>query len=479
HLPALRVDGRTDRPVQHVTHDSRLACPDGIFVAIRGARVDGRRFTPDLSVAAIICDAPVEASEDVTVITVPDARKAMAMAAAALHDWPGRNVPVVGVTGTNGKTTVCWMIEQIARSAGRRPGVLGTTGHRIDGAPLPDGPLTRFTTPESPILQALLAEMRDQGCDLIAMEASSIGLDAHRADQIPFRSALFTSFSRDHLDYHVTEAAYLAAKQRLFSELLAADGVAILFGDDPRIAATPTRSRRCWRYSLLDPGADLFAADVHASLSGITAEVRTPAGSGTLSLQLVGRHNLENALAALGAALTVGISLEAALVGLAGLETIPGRLQRVADPLGGRHVFVDYAHTPDALDQVLSGLRPLTPGRIVTVFGCGGDRDAGKRPLMGAAASRGSDAVVVTSDNPRGEDPVAIIAAILPGIQGPATVEPDRAAAIRQAISGTGRGDVVLIAGKGHETTQTTGTVSRPFSDAAVAAAVLSEGERP
>lgn len=478
-LCPLRVDGPTDRPIRHITHDSRAAQPDGIYVAIRGARVDGRRFTPGLRVAAIVCDGPVASEDGVTVITVDDTRAAMAALAANLHGRPADTVPTVGVTGTNGKTTVCWMLEQIALSAGRTPGVMGTTGHRIGGVPLPDGPLTRFTTPESPVLQALLAEMRDQGCDLIAMEASSIGLHAHRSDQVPFRAALFTSFSRDHLDYHGTEDAYLAAKRRMFSELVAPDGTAVLFGDDPRIAQTPSRAARTWRYSLRDPGADIVASYIADAITGVTAAVKTPAGSGTLRLGLVGQHNLENALAALGGALAVGISLDDALAGLAALGDIPGRLQRVSDPAGGRHVFVDYAHTPDALERVLAALRPLTPGRIVTVFGCGGDRDAGKRPLMGAAASAGSDVVVVTSDNPRSEDPDAIIADILGGVTGSVVVEADRAAAIARALQDTGAEDVVLIAGKGHETTQTIGSRKLPFSDAAVAAAALNRGETP
>jgi UDP-N-acetylmuramyl-tripeptide synthetase len=476
HLATARVDGRTDQAIAHVTHDSREARPDGIYVAVRGARVDGRRFTPGLQVAAVICDGPVEVLPGVAVITVPDPRAAMAVVAAALHQQPGRTVPVVGVTGTNGKTTVCWMLEQIGLSSGWRPGVIGTTGHRIGGAALPAGPLTKFTTPESPILQALLAEMRDQGSQFIAMEASSIGLHARRADQIPFRASLFTSFSRDHLDYHGTEATYLAAKQRLFSELADPDGVSILYGDDPRIAQTPTRTRQTWRYSTQDAEADIFATDISASLSGMQATVRTPHGSGTLRLQLVGLHNLENALAALGAALAIGISLPDALAGLARLQRIAGRLEPVPDPRGGRHVFVDYAHTPDALERVLSALRPLASGAIVTVFGCGGDRDAGKRPMMGAAACRGSDRVVVTSDNPRREDPLAIISDILPGTSGEVVVEPDRAAAIALAIEAAMPGDVVLIAGKGHETTQSVGGRVLPFSDVSVATAVLNGG---
>ena len=475
-LEPLSSSGDLDRTVTAVTHDSREARADAVFVAIQGARQDGRRFAPTLDVAAVVAEGPVQVRPGVAVVQVASARRALAQAAAALAGQPGRQVPVIAVTGTNGKTSSCWMLEHIALTAGRSPGILGTTGHRLRGVPLPDGPLTRFTTPEAPILQALLAQMRDAGCNLIAMEASSIGLALHRADEIPFRAAAFTSFSRDHLDFHHTEAAYLAAKQRLFTALIDPDGVAVLNGDDPVIAATPTRARTTWRYTCRGADAEIVATAPQLSLAGVVAQVQTPAGSGELRLPLVGMHNLENALAVLGCALAVGISLADALRGLSSLPVIPGRLEAVPGPASGPRVFVDYAHTPDALARVLATLRPLTAGRLVTVFGCGGDRDPGKRPLMGAEAGAASDQVFVTSDNPRHEDPDAIIAEILPGVAGAAAavvVEPDRAAAIGGAIAGAGPEDVVLIAGKGHETYQIVGDVQRPFSDVAVASAAL------
>lgn len=478
HLAALRVDGPTDRGVTHVTHDSRQARPDGIYVAIRGSRVDGRRFTPTLNVAVVICDGPVTVLPDVTVVTVENPRRAMAAAASAICGHPAQHMPVVGITGTNGKTTTCWMLEQIGLTAGMCPGIIGTTGHRVGGQPLPPSPLTAFTTPESPVLQQLLQEMRSQGSDFVAMEASSIGLHANRTDHIPFKAALFTSFSRDHLDYHGTQDAYLQAKQRLFTTLVDPSGVSVLYGDDPHISTTPCRTARVWRYSTQDPSADIFAGDVRMSLAGIEAHVRTPVGTGQLRLQLVGKHNLENALAALGAALAIGIELDVALNGLHQLAHIAGRLERVPDPRGGRHIFVDYAHTPDALTQVLVTLRSLNPRQIVTVFGCGGDRDPGKRSMMGTAACDGSDRVVVTSDNPRSEDPQAIINDILNGVSGDVCVEADRASAIAVAIGQTQRGDIVLIAGKGHETTQTIGDAVLPFSDAAVAQSILNQGGR-
>ncbi len=473
-LDPISVSGPVDRLVASVTHDSRQAGEADIFVAIVGASVDGRRFAPDLQVAAVIADAPVQVAPGVTTIVVRDARQALAQAAALLAGSPGAALPVIGVTGTNGKTTTCWMLEQIAMTAGMRPGVIGTTGHRIGGAPLPESPLTRYTTPEAPILQQLLAQMREAGCGMVAMEVSSIGLALRRADEIPFMVGVFTGLSRDHLDFHADMDRYLAAKRRLLTDLLAADGRAVLNADDPASASIHPRVKT-WRYSW-HTDADITAADVRCTLHGTTAQLRTPAGAGTLSIPLIGGHNLENALGAVGAALAIGVPLEAVLAGLAALPVVPGRLERVPTTCGIT-VLVDYAHSPDALRRVLAGLRPMTTGRILTVFGCGGDRDPGKRPMMGAAASAGSDAVYITSDNPRSEDPGAIIADILPGVTGLRTVQPDRADAIGAAIADARRGDVVLIAGKGHENYQIIGGTTRPFSDVGHAAAALSARE--
>lgn len=472
-LPRLHprsVDGPTDRPIRGVSHDSREVGAQDIFVAITGAKVDGRSFAPGLDVAAVICEKPVTVRPGVTVIQVSDARAALAAAAAVLCGDPAQEMPVIGLTGTNGKTTTCWMLERIFLHAGMRPGILGTNGHRSGGAPLPDSRLTRYTTPEAPILQAILARMRDDGCQVAAMEVSSIGLALRRADELPFAVGVFTGLSRDHLDFHADMDDYLAAKRRLFSELIRTDGRAILNADDPAAAATTARAP-VWTYSRRGP-ADIAASQSEFSLHGIRAVLSTPAGSGQLSMSMIGSHNLENALAAVGAALAVGLPLEAILAGLASLPHVPGRLERVENT-AGVHVLVDYAHTPDALRRVLTTLRPLTPGRILTVFGCGGDRDAGKRPLMGAAAAAGSDVVFVTSDNPRREDPQAIIDAILPGLTGEVVVEPDRRAAIAAAVSSARRGDVVLIAGKGHETVQIIGAESLPFSDVEAAAQAL------
>lgn len=467
HLDVLQVLGPADRPVTRVVHDSRLAGPDDVFVAISGAKVDGRALARDLDVAAVISDLPVQVKTGVTLVVVPNSRVALAKAATALHGAPGAALPVVGVTGTNGKTTVTWMLESIAAAAGLKSGVIGTTGCRVAGVAEP----TAFTTPEAPVLQDLLARMRDAGCGLVAMEVSSIGLSLHRVDGVPYRVGVFTNFSQDHLDFHGSMDAYRAAKARLFRELLAPDGTAVLNADDPAWRDMIPPSGRAITTGLRG-GTQISATVVAAGLQGTDCWVRTPRGEGALRLRLPGQFNVSNALGALGAALALDISLDIALNGLAKLQRVPGRLDPVENP-GGPSIFVDYAHTPDALERVLGVLRPLTPGRLITVFGCGGERDRLKRPLMGRAASLASDQVILTSDNPRSEDPDQILAEIAAGVEGPHAVEPDRAAAIRRAIGQARPGDCVLIAGKGHEATQTIGGVSTPFDDRLVAAQAL------
>jgi len=489
-LQPAAVTGALEGEVTRVVHDSRQAGPDAgpdvVFVAIRGAHSDGRRFVPGLRVAAVIADAPVQAEPGVPVIQVTNARRALAQAAALLAGQPSTRLPVIGITGTNGKTTVSFMLEAIAVAAGGTAGVIGTTGHRVAGVGVP----TQHTTPEAPTIQALLARMADAGCALAAVEVSSIGLSMHRVDGTRFAAAVFTSFSQDHLDFHGSMEAYLQAKLRLFSELLAPEGTAVIWGPDPvadRVAAA-AGARRVWRYGRAETaeearGLDLVATDVRLGLDGAEAQVRTPMGEGELHLKLAGAHNVDNALGALGAALAVGIPLDRALAGLAGLRAVPGRLEPVPDPAGVRTVLVDYAHTPDALARTLATLRSLGPRRLLLVMGCGGDRDRGKRPAMGQVAVEGADHTWVTSDNPRSEDPAAIIAEILAGVpaalrtrlegQAQLEVQLDRARAITAAVAAAGPGDTLLIAGKGHETTQTIGDQVLPFDDREVAAAAL------
>jgi UDP-N-acetylmuramoyl-L-alanyl-D-glutamate--2,6-diaminopimelate ligase len=465
-LDAAHVRGDVRRTVARVTDRDGEVGSDGLFVAIRGARVDGHDRIAGLhDAAAVVVDHPVDAPPGVTVVQVPDTRRALATLAAAFHRDPGAAVPVVAVTGTNGKTSTTFLLAAMAQAAGVVPGIVGTTGHFIAGTRIP----TVHTTPDAVTTQALLARMRDAGVGLVAMEASSIGLAAHRCDAIPFRAAIFTNLTRDHLDVHGTMEAYADAKARLFHALLPEDATAILNVADPAAARMRPSRARVWEAH----GAHLRAEALRVDRHGCHARWVTPAGTFDATLPLLGRHNVDNALGALGGALAAGIPLEACAAGVRGIRHIPGRLQAVPNDRDVT-VLVDYAHTDDALARVLGELRALGPARILTVFGCGGDRDRGKRPLMGRAAAAGSDLVFVTSDNPRSEDPAAIIADILHGVGDAAcVVEPDRRAAIAAAVRAARPGDIVLLAGKGHETTQAIGTEMLPFDDAAVAAEVL------
>ncbi len=479
----MGVRGETSRPVAGLTHDSRAVERDWVFVALPGARFDGHDFVPALTeAAAVVVEREVEAPEGVTVLLVPDTRRALPWLAAAFHGFPGHRVPVVGVTGTNGKTTATSLAAAAIQACGLRPGLVGTTGHRVGGAALDAarllGPAAaghHHTTPEAPLLQALLARMVEEGCGAVLMEVSSIGLDAARADAIPYRVAAFTNLTRDHLDYHGSMEAYALAKERLFHELMSPEGLALLNRDDPSWERFRPGGPRCWTYGLHQ--GDLRAEGVELSAHGTRATIHTPLGAGELSLPLVGRHNLSNAICAIGMGLGLDLPLEGLLTGLACVPPVAGRLEAVPNERG-LGVFVDYAHTPDALEHVLSCLRELAPRRLITVFGCGGDRDRGKRAPMGRAAFEGSDLIVVTSDNPRSEEPGAIVEQILEGVPASAAgleVVVDRGAAIRLAIELAEPGDLVLIAGKGHETYQELASGVIDFDDRAVARSVLEE----
>lgn len=471
----LRVDhriltGSVDRPVQTLTQDSRKAGPGAVFVALRGLRVDGHDYVPKLApgtVAAIVSE-PCQAPPGTTLIQVADTHLALAEMAAALQGHPSEAVSVIGVTGTNGKTTVTWMLESIAQAAGVRIGVIGTTGNRIAGTPAP----AAYTTPLAPEWQALLARMRDAGCRWVAAEVSSIGLAYKRVDATRFAVGVYTNLSQDHLDVHGDMATYAQAKERLFTELLAEEGTAVLCASDPTARAVDSRGRS-WRYGIEQ--GDLSASEVTLSPTGTRAKVQTPAGAFDLELPLVGRFNLENALAATGAAIALGATPEQCARGLAALPRVPGRLEPVPNERG-ISVLVDYAHTPDALDTTLAALRELGARRVLCVVGCGGDRDRAKRPLMARAAAQGSDLVLATSDNPRSEDPMDILEQMKPGLRDSDLVIVDRAEAIARAVQLAQPGDLVLIAGKGHETTQEIQGVKHPFDDRLIAAKALSMG---
>jgi UDP-N-acetylmuramoyl-L-alanyl-D-glutamate--2,6-diaminopimelate ligase len=445
--------------VRGVSHDSRAVRAGDLFCCLRGERVDGHRFAPvavEAGAAAVLAEHPLDLA--VAQVVVDDTRLAMAPLAAAFHGHPSAAMTVVGVTGTTGKTTTTHLLASIFEHAGTPCGVIGT----LTGA---------HTTPEAPELQATLARFRAEGRRAVAMEVSSHALEQHRADATEFAVAVFTNLGQDHLDYHGTTEQYFAAKARLFTPALAAHGV--VNADDPY-------GRR-----LLDAGAVAMTgysmADADDLSVGPSASTFTWRGQ-RVRLPLGGRFNVANALAAATAAAVAGVTITDVVAGLAGAGGVPGRFEPVdaGQPFA---VVVDFAHTPESLASALAAAREVAgAGRVIVAFGCGGDRDPAKRPAMGEVAARLADVVVVTSDNPRTEDPAAIIAGVISGIRAPwtarARTEPDRRAAIALALSVANAGDVVVIAGKGHETTQTFADAVVDFDDRAVARQLLEERDR-
>ncbi|CAN5745737.1 UDP-N-acetylmuramoyl-L-alanyl-D-glutamate--2,6-diaminopimelate ligase [soil metagenome] len=455
--PRARLVGAPEVVVAGVTHDSRLVVPGMLFACLRGARHDGHTHAASaVAAGAVALLVDHEVALGVPQLVVEDTRRALGTLAALVYGQPSRALTMVGITGTNGKTTTAHLLASILRASGRRTGVIGT----LTGV---------HTTPEAPELQARLAAARDDGVAAIVMEVSSHALALHRADGTHFDVAVFTNLGVDHLDLHGTAEEYFRAKARLFSPELADVGVTNV--DDPHGRL------------LADAAPIDIVAYSHADATAVDVEVGRIAFTWRgrrVRLPLGGPFNVMNALAAATTAATLGIELDAIVAGLAAVETVPGRFELVTFSPTAPVVIVDYAHTPDGLEEVLGAARQVAPGRVVVVFGCGGDRDAGKRPLMGAVAARLADHVVVTSDNPRSEDPAAIISAVLAGIDGadPAVtarvdVEADRAAAIELAIAAAGPDDVVVIAGKGHETTQTTGDRVVSFDDRDVARRIM------
>lgn len=467
-----------DVAVGKVTDDSRTVERGDLFVAVRGRSSDGHAFlsaAAEAGAAAVLVDH--EVSFPGTVVRVEDTSEALGRAAANRAGRPADALVLVGLTGTNGKTTTTYLLESILKVAGRRPGVVGTVSYRYGDTER----AAPYTTPTATALQALLVEMLEADVTHAVMEVSSHALEQRRVAGLRFDVAGFTNLTQDHLDLHGTMEAYEAAKQRLFSDHLAPDGTAVLWSDDPaaaRMARAATGS--VVRVSAQDPEADVHVSLLEHTLGGLRARLRVRQDTVLLQSPLVGEHNLENIALAAGLAAAVGVGVESIARGVQLLKTVPGRLERV-DPDADVAVLVDYAHTPDALVHALSALRPLTEGRLLCVFGCGGDRDALKRPLMGKAVAEQADVTVVTSDNPRSEDPLAIIAQILDGVAevgprrvapdalreptGVYTVLPDRRGAIYAAIEQAQPGDVVLVAGKGHEDYQILGRERIHFDD--------------
>lgn len=481
-LPAASVYGRPDIEITALAARHDTVRPGSMFVAIRGFTHDGHTFIPEAAArgaAAVVVERTVEAPPGVTVVQVPDTRLALGLLSSAYYGHPSRQVSVIGVTGTNGKGTTAHLIEALLRSAGRPCGVIGTMGATI-GARRVD--LER-TTPEAPQFQRLLREMVDAGMRYVVAEVASHALTLHRVAGTRVRTAVFTNLTQDHLDFHKTFEDYRAAKRRLF-EMVEPDGAAVINVDDPSGPAMAESSRAPVLTYGIDRPAQIRAQDINLRLGGMAYTVSTPQGRLRIASRLHGRFNVYNSLGAIGVALAEGVELHGIAAVLRTCAGVPGRFERV-DEGQGFGVVVDYAHTPDGLDNVLRTTRDFVRGRTIVVFGAGGDRDRTKRPKMGAVASALADVAIVTSDNPRTEEPMAIIEEILAGIRAPAAgeaarsgtarveVEPDRRKAIFRAINLAQPGDFVIIAGKGHEPYQEIRGVKHPFDDRFVARAAL------
>ena len=456
-----------DVDIRGLTSDSRDVRPGYLFAALAGTRARGTDFIPDAvarGAAAVLAPEgtdPDAAGPRARLVTDPNPRRRLALMAARFHS-PQPEV-VACVTGTNGKTSVAEFTRQIWETSGRKAGTLGTLGARAEGLCRP----LRHTTPDPVTLHRVLGELAARNIDHLALEASSHGLAQHRLDGVNVAAAAFTNLTRDHMDYHADGAAYLEAKAGLFERVMAANGTAVLNADDEHAAGLAGRCRaRGLRVLTFGAnGADLRLLHRQDTPTGQTLSVAIFEFEHRVALPLPGAFQACNALAAAGLALATGIAPEAVVAALRTLRGVRGRLERIAGHPAGAAVFVDYAHTPDALAAALRAARPLAAGKLVLVFGCGGERDAGKRHKMGRVAAALADRVFVTDDNPRGEEPTAIRRAILDGCPGAVEIG-DRGGAIRTAVQCLGSGDVLLVAGKGHEQGQTVGDREIDFDDA-------------
>jgi len=472
--------GTTDREITGIAYDSRQVVPGDLFVAMRGTRADGHDFIRDAigrGAAAVITERMTQRFSDTPVVLVADARTALAHLSAHFFSDPSRDMTLIGVTGTNGKTTTSFLIESMLKEDGQKTGVIGTVNYRFADQVLP----APTTTPQSYEIQRLLRDMEKQGIVSVVMEVSSHALDQSRVAGCHFNVGVFTNLSPEHLDYHGDMHSYFAAKKRFFTEILqksAKESRAVLNADDPWLEDLtrnlPTSSTITFG---LERGT-IRAVSHTFSLEGINAVIETPAGPLSVASRLIGEYNLYNVMAAVGVGIALGLSLDTMQRGVSALSRVPGRMERVG--IGKPTVLVDYAHTPDALEQSLRALRHLVEGRLLVVFGCGGDRDRTKRPRMGRIAVKWADKAIITSDNPRTENPLAIIDDITAGLVDTPTeryvIVADRREAIDMALTLAAPSDVVLIAGKGHEDYQIIGTHRHHFDDREEIQRVLTAG---
>ncbi len=499
--PIEEADGNLDQDITGLSYDSRKVSPGKLFFAIPGEKADGHDFIQDavrLGAAAVVFSRQGSWPKPAASIRVKDVRRTMGLWAAAFFGRPSEKLPLVGVTGTNGKTTLSYLVESILRAAELEPGVIGTVSYRYCGREIP----SHHTTPESIELHEMLADMCRAGVKAVAMEASSHALVQERVRGLAFDIGVFTNLSRDHLDYHRDMDDYFLAKSRLFTDYLSlspkARKAAVIFGEDARapqlFGMLRGKDIEIWSYGTGAPW-DVHPIRIENDVNGLRGTIQARQTKIEFDSRLVGTANLQNILGATGVGLALGLEAQAIAQGISNLKAVPGRLERVANRLDIT-ILVDYAHSPDALEKVLEAVRPLTPGKLITVFGCGGDRDRGKRPVMGEITGRLSDVTVLTSDNPRTENPAAIIDQVEAGLRQTGAMKfsissldspifesenlksqsersyfvvADRRAAIGVALRIARPGDLVLIAGKGHEDYQILGHEKIHFDDREVA----------
>ena len=479
-LAPMTLAAGAETTVRGLSYDSRKVVPGDLFFALPGTRDHGSRHLReaiDKGAVAVVSEEEIP-SPGIPVIRVPSARAAMAAAASSFHDHPSRTLAVAGVTGTNGKSTTAWIIRHLCATVGRACGLVGTIRYELPGI----SETASRTTPESVDLQRMLAVMRDGGFKAAALEVSSHALDQKRVAGIEFDAAVFTNLTRDHLDYHGSMEEYFDAKTLLFTGLAAQTakkGRAIVNSDDRYGRRLLDRIPKGIPVITCGQGSNCSfrASAVRSTPAGTTFRLDAKGRSYLVRTPLIGLFNVHNTLAALAAASAMGIELRRAVAAAAVIPQVPGRLERVPARRNFQ-AFVDYAHTPDALENVLRSLRQIAPARILTVFGCGGDRDRSKRPLMAAAAEHLSDKVIVTSDNPRSEDPMAILREVEQGLRGSGhEIYVDRESAIRRAVDLAGPEDLILIAGKGHEDYQEISGERIPFDDVKVTARAMAAKE--
>jgi UDP-N-acetylmuramoyl-L-alanyl-D-glutamate--2,6-diaminopimelate ligase len=473
-MPLKKLNGNEDEEIQGIACSSKSVKPGDMFAALKGVKKDGFEFVGEAlnnGAAVILSDQPKPENLAKAWIQVSDTREALAQCSANFYSHPSQKMKVVGITGTKGKTTITYLLEEILNKTQFVPGIIGTISYKGPGMNL----TARLTTPEAPDLQRLLSEMLAKGATHCVMEVSSHALELKRVVGIGFDVVVFANLSGDHLDYHQSMDRYFEAKKKLFF-LNHKKRMAVVNRDDPwgqkLIAQLPAGAITFG----IEPGAMVAAENINLTEKGIETLVKYPSGQLTLSSPLLGKPNLYNILASIAVALTLNLPVSAIKEGIASLKGVPGRFEKIDNSLG-LHVFVDYAHTDDALKNLLETVRGFNPRRIILVFGAGGDRDKTKRPRMGEAAGRLADWTIITSDNPRSEDPLAIISDIEAGIKKTGTqnyqIIPDRREAIEQALSLGVKGDYILVAGKGHENYQIIKDQILHFDDAEVIQEIL------